>query len=91
MVTMNLSLNQILVAVLLVVLIVLAIFLIVLAKNAISTVKKANQIMDEGLTAIGCIKTKLGDVKRIVKNSKVINIADSGMHLVKVALKKKKK
>lgn len=91
MVTMNLSLNQILVAILLVVLIILSIYLIVLIKNAISAVKKVDKIMDEGLTAIGNIKTKLGDVKRVISNSKVINIADSGLHLVKVALKKKKK
>lgn len=89
MITMDL--NEILVAILLVVLIVLSIFLIVFVSNATKAVKKANTILDEGLTAIGTVKTKLGDIKKAVQNSKVLNVADSGLHLVKVALKRRKK
>lgn len=88
MVTFNLT--QILVAVLLAALIVLVIYLIVLASNAIQAVKKANTLLDEGVHAVASLKSRVNEVKKIVYNSKVVNLANAGMHLVRGIVKKRK-
>ena len=88
MVTFNL--NQILAAILLVALIVLVIYLIILVSNTIQAVKKANTILDDGMTAVATLKSRVNDIKKAVAGSKVVNLADAGLRLVRVAVKKNK-
>ena len=89
MVTFNL--NQVLIVILLIALIVLTIFLIVLAKNANQAVKKANTLLDDGVETVENIKKKYDDIKDAIEKSKIISAADSGLHLIKVAVKKARK
>ena len=86
----TMSLNQILVAVLLGVLIVLAIFLIVFVVNATKTVKKANMLLDDGLETVNNVKQKYNDIKGFIEKTKIVGIADTGLHFAKVAIKKAK-
>lgn len=84
------DLNQVLVAILLVVLIILTIFLIVLAKNANQAVKKANHLLDEGIETVDNIKNKYSDIKNIIEKSKLFNLIESGLHFIKLAIQKAK-
>lgn len=84
------SLNQVLTAILLVSLIVLTIFLVFLVKNAIETVKKANSILDDGMSAVDNVKGKVNDVKKFIEKNKITALAESGLQLAKVAVKKAK-
>ena len=86
----TMSLNQILTAVLLAALVVLVIFLIVFTKNAIQTVKKANTLLDEGIETVDNVKQKYSDIKGIIVKSKIVGFADTGLHFVKLAVKKAK-
>lgn len=88
MVTFNL--NQILTALLLAALIVLVIFLIVLAKNAIQTVKKANLILDDGIEVIDNFKKKYSDIKSIIEKSKIVTVVESGIQFIRALIKKAK-
>lgn len=88
MITFNL--NQILTEILLLVLIVLVVFLIVLVKNAISAVKKADAILEDGVNAVDNVKGKVNDVKRFLERNKLTTLADSGMQLCKILIKRAK-
>lgn len=88
MITFNL--NQILTEILLLVLIVLVVFLIVLVKNAISAVKKADAILEDGVNAVDNVKGKVHDVKKFLERNKLTALADSGMQLCKILVKRAK-
>lgn len=89
MVTFNL--NQILVSALLVALIVLTVVLIVLAINANKTVKKANTVLDEGITAIDNVKEKYDSIRNIILNNALVTKVFSAAKFVQNKTHKKNK
>ena len=75
------SIKGVLIGVLLIALIVLVVFLIVLVSNATDTIKKANAILDSGMSAAAGAKEKADNLSETVKEgaAKVSNAAQLGI------------
>ena len=63
------SVKGVLIGILLIALIVLVVFLIVLIANVTDTIKKANAVLDGGMSAAGSAKNKIGEVNATIKES----------------------
>lgn len=65
--SITLSVKGVLIALLLIALIILTIYLIVLISNLIQTIKKTNDIIDEGMLTVSNAKQKIGNVTNGLK------------------------
>lgn len=87
---LTLGLKDILISVLLVALIVLVIFLIVLVSKATDSIKKANDILDTGMSAADSVKGKIDNMTANVvgKRAKIEDLANTGATVAKTVIDK---
>ena len=77
----SVSVKGVLIGILLIALIVLVVFLIVMVSNLTDTIKKANAVLDGGMSAAESAKNKIDGVNDSIKEKKdkVKDVAQTGI------------
>ena len=79
------GLKDILISILLIALIVLVVFLIVLVSKVTDSIKKANGVLEAGMSAVDTVKDKVDGVANnlVEKKAKISGLAGNGIDVAK--------